>query len=678
MSRINRFAWLLLVLCAQALAAPATMTSPANGSTLGSSQLFQWNDAGASLYQVWVGNSPGAYDIGYFPASGTMGTSTTVTGLPTDGRTLYVRLWSAIDNVWVSTDHTYMASSAAAPASIMSPTAGSTLSGSSQLFTWNAAPGATLYQLWVGNSQGAFDIGYYPATGTTGTSTMVTGLPTDGRPLHVRLWSAIGGTWVFTDLMFTAAGVGPASIVSPANGSTLAGATQLFQWNDARAAPYQLFFGSSPGHIDYGFFQVFEANATSVTATHLPTDGRMLYVRLWSTVDGVYEFRDYTYTAATVTGAAITSPADGSRLAGSTQAFQRSEVGGSYHEVWIGNAQGGSDLGVHRNVGASFTVGDLPVDGRVLYVRLWSAIDDVYHFKDYTFMAADLGPQPASLTSPAPGAVLTGTSQAFQWSDSRAENYQLWVGSTRGAYDIGFFPDAGTLGATSTTATGLPTDGRALYVRLWTLIGGTWLYRDYTYTAASTGFVAAVIFAPVPGSQLQATAQNFRIDSAPSRAGCPNTFVWNEVTIGNSPGASDYSVLRQMGYEATAYSLPAGGGTLHVRVYSTCGSVTRNATTVFRDHTFTTVSGPAAYLTNPPADFFRTGPGQTFNWNDAGATAYELWIGLTPGASDVALFQTTATSVSDPNACRGSYYRLRSLIGGVWYHRDYFISCQAA
>ena len=63
---------------------------------------------------------------------------------------------------------------------------------------------------------------------------------------------------------------------------------------------------------------------------------------------------------------------------------------------------------------------------------------------------------------------------------------------------------------------------------------------------------------------------------------------------------------------------------------------------------------------------------------NAGATAYELWIGRTAGASDVALFQTTATSVNDPNACRGGYYRLRSLIGGVWYHRDYFISCQAA
>jgi hypothetical protein len=89
---------------------PASITSPANGSTLsGASQTFQWNDGRASLYQVWIGNTPGAYDIGYYPAAGTTSTSTTVTGLPTDGRTLYVRLHSAIDGAWQFRDFTYRA-----------------------------------------------------------------------------------------------------------------------------------------------------------------------------------------------------------------------------------------------------------------------------------------------------------------------------------------------------------------------------------------------------------------------------------------------------------------------------------------------------------------------------------------------------------------------------------------
>src|SRR6185437_5729696 len=183
----------LLPLCAATSAfavTPANVMSPANGSTLaGSAQMFQWNAApGAMLYQLWIGRSPGAYDIGYFPAEGTTGTSWTVDGLPTDGRTLYVTLWSSIGGTYYSTATMYTAAaSATGGASIISPANGSTLAGSTQMFQWNAAPGAMLYQLWIGHSPGAYDIGYFPAEGTTGTSWTVGGLPTDGRTLYATL-----------------------------------------------------------------------------------------------------------------------------------------------------------------------------------------------------------------------------------------------------------------------------------------------------------------------------------------------------------------------------------------------------------------------------------------------------------------------------------------------------------
>ena len=56
---------------------------------------------------MFVGNSVGSYDIGYYPTSGTTGTSTTISGLPTDRRTLYVRLYTAIGGTWYSRDYTY-------------------------------------------------------------------------------------------------------------------------------------------------------------------------------------------------------------------------------------------------------------------------------------------------------------------------------------------------------------------------------------------------------------------------------------------------------------------------------------------------------------------------------------------------------------------------------------------
>jgi hypothetical protein len=35
----------------------------------------------------------------------------------------------------------------------------------------------------------------------------------------------------------------------------------------------------------------------------------------------------------------------------------------------------------------------------------------------------------------------------------------------------------------SATANGLPTNGATVYVRLYSLINGSWLYTDYTYKA---------------------------------------------------------------------------------------------------------------------------------------------------------------------------------------------------
>ncbi|MEP7070137.1 MAG: hypothetical protein ABI789_12890, partial [Usitatibacter sp.] len=200
-----------------AAAAPAnpaaTMTSPTASSTLtGASQVFTWSNAGASSYQVWVGNTPGASDIGRYPAFFTRGTSATIDGLPTDGRTLYVRLMSNIGGVWYSRDYTYVAYRApvtppppvtGTPATLASPAVGSTLSGSSQTFTWNNS-GASFYQVWVGNAPGTSDLARYPAFYTTGTSTTIGGLPTDGRTLYVRLLSSIGGVWYARDYSYRA------------------------------------------------------------------------------------------------------------------------------------------------------------------------------------------------------------------------------------------------------------------------------------------------------------------------------------------------------------------------------------------------------------------------------------------------------------------------------------------
>jgi len=74
---------------------PPETTNPVPGSTLvGSTETFSWtaNDVSVTEWWVYIGTSVGANDI---YDSGSLGTATsdTVSGLPTDGSTLYVRLY---------------------------------------------------------------------------------------------------------------------------------------------------------------------------------------------------------------------------------------------------------------------------------------------------------------------------------------------------------------------------------------------------------------------------------------------------------------------------------------------------------------------------------------------------------------------------------------------------------
>jgi len=181
---------------------PAAITSPTPGSTLTSSTaVFTWT-AGTLVtqYSLHVGTT-GAGSTNIFGGTVTGGTKT-VTGIPTTGGTLYVRLYSMIGGVWQYIDYTYTeANPVPAPATITSPTAGSTLSGSAAVFTWTAGVQVTQYSLHVGTT-GPGSTNVFGGT-VTGGSKNVTGIPTTGGTLYVRLYSMIGGVWQYIDYTYT-------------------------------------------------------------------------------------------------------------------------------------------------------------------------------------------------------------------------------------------------------------------------------------------------------------------------------------------------------------------------------------------------------------------------------------------------------------------------------------------
>lgn len=102
--------------------------------------------------------------------------------------------------------------------------------------------------------------------------------------------------------------------------------------------------------------------------------------------------------------------------------------------------------------------------------------------------AAQAANAPGAMVSPAPGSVLSSSSQTFTWSaGSGVTGYQLWVGTTGvGSQNVGAYTEGAATGSTvSASVTGLPTQGATLYVRLLSEIQGSWQSADYTYTEAS-------------------------------------------------------------------------------------------------------------------------------------------------------------------------------------------------
>ena len=277
-----------------AAGAPAVMISPVNGTTFtGTSQTFVWSNIGATSYQLHIGTTGvGSANIGYFPNPASTATSVTVNGLPSNGSTIYVRLYSLISGAWKYNDYQYTAYNNMAT---MLPSVPATFTGTSQLFSWTNT-GATAYQIHVGTTgAGSYNIGFFPNPASTATSVTVNGLPSNGSTVYVRLYTLISGAWKYNDYQYTA--FNSKATMLPSVPATISGGSQLFEWTNTGATSYQLHIGTGgAGTANIGYFPNPATNATSVNVTGLPTAGS-IYVRLYSLVSGSWKYNDYVYAA---------------------------------------------------------------------------------------------------------------------------------------------------------------------------------------------------------------------------------------------------------------------------------------------------------------------------------------------------------------------------------------------
>jgi len=178
---------------------------------------------------------------------------------------------------------------------LTSPAPGSTLPSTSATFTWTASGGQG-YWLFVGTtgvgSKNIIDTGQQSATSAT-----VSGLPSNGTKLYVRVYSRVNGTLYFNDYTYTSY-MEPPVMTSPSPGTTLGGTSATFTWTAASSGNqgYWLFLGTT-GVGSKNLYDSGQQTATFASFSGLPTNGVTIYARVYTRYNGVLVYNDYTYTA---------------------------------------------------------------------------------------------------------------------------------------------------------------------------------------------------------------------------------------------------------------------------------------------------------------------------------------------------------------------------------------------
>jgi hypothetical protein len=181
----------------------------------------------------------------------------------------------------------------------------------------------------------------------------------------------------------------------------------------------------------------------------------------------------------------MVSPTPGSTLASTSVTFTwTTGTGVTAYWLEVGTTPGGRQVSAGSSLSTTTTmVNGLPSNGSNVYVRLWSRIGGAWSFNDYSYVATGVAPvtTKAEMTTPAPGTKLGSTSVTFTWTTGTGVSaYWLELGTTPGGTQIS---KGSSLSTTSTTVSGLPSNGGTIHARLWSLIGGVWQYNAYTYTA---------------------------------------------------------------------------------------------------------------------------------------------------------------------------------------------------
>ena len=141
-----------------------------------------------------------------------------------------------------------------------------------------------------------------------------------------------------------------------------------------------------------------------------------------------------------------------------------------------------------RVIDAMTLSGRIPIDVTADLESVFGTIPDVCRWDTKTDEGGENVLELPQITDPVPGSVLLGSSVLFSWTKGvDVEEYWIDVGTT----NVIIMDQGGDIVTMScgldqsVLVDNIPTNGTFVYVRLWSKIGGGWMFSDYQYTAAS-------------------------------------------------------------------------------------------------------------------------------------------------------------------------------------------------
>jgi hypothetical protein len=380
-----------------------------------------------------------------------------------------------------------------------------------------------------------------------------------------------------------------------------------------------------------------------------------------------YQGAAYVFVLATVY-----SPPPGSTLTSNAATFQWSAPpGATAYWLDVGSSPGGSDYansGVLGGATLAYTVNSLPTDGSTVWVTWYYDINGTWGDAEYSYTAFNAGAAKGVMLLPPPGSTLPGSSVTFTWAaGSGATAYALDAGSSPGGNQ---YYQSGNLGnVLSATASGLPTDGSAVYVTLWSLVLGQWTYNEYAYTAYSIGGAQGVLNTPAPGATFTGSTVTFVWT-----AGSGATAYW--LDVGSTVGGNQHYQSGNLGnvLTTTVNGLPTNGST----VYATLWSLVLGQW-VYNEYTYTAFNAASSIgvMQTPAPGSTLNGNVATFIWSaGSGASAYWVDVGSSAGGNNY--YQSgnlgnvlTTTVYSLPANGSQIYLTLWSYTGGQWFYNEY-------